>query len=256
MCYSVATNVKLEHEYARILGSSPDEIAHFQSQVADLQDRTPYYWVSAFSHPKIMVVTNDKPDQVQLYEWGLIPFWSKDIRFASKIANQTLNARSETIFSKPSFREAAKKRRCLVLVDGFFEYHEHEGLKYPFFIKSRNDQPLILAGLWEYWKNEEADIQKHTFSIITTRANNLLAKIHNKNPDDPRMPVILPQENRLDWLADFSDNLDKKSLEELLVPYDEDHLDAYPVAQLSGKNGVGNSKMAHERHLYDDLVMD
>ena len=86
-----------------------------------------------------------------MYSWGLIPFWVGDLAAAAKIQNRTLNARDNTLFEKPSFRAASKYRRCLVLVDGFFDHHWHDGKSYPFYIRMKNGDPFALGGIWVKW---------------------------------------------------------------------------------------------------------
>lgn len=115
--------------------------------------------------------------------------------------NNTLNARGETIFEKPSFRTSAKNHRCIIYVAGFYEHHHYNNKTYPFFIYRKDAQPMALAGLWSEWKNPDTGGRLNTFSIVTTKGNKMMARIHN-NPKlkEPRMPVILPSELEDEWL--------------------------------------------------------
>lgn len=154
--------------------------------------------------------------ELTLLRWGLIPAWAKD----AKIGNRMINARAETIAEKPSFRNAFRKRRCLILADGFYEWQKIDGKKQPYFIHRPDDQPFAFAGLWEDWKQGEADIQSCT--IITTTANAVMAPLHD------RMPVILSSENYPLWLDPEFPNRD--ALQELLRPCDPQLLETYPVS--------------------------
>ena len=138
--------------------------------------------------------------------WGLIPSWAKD----AKIGNSLINARAETIAEKPSFRTAFKRRRCLVIADGFYEWSKFEKVKVPYMITLKDRSPFAFAGLWEQWKDATGDWIEST-TIVTTNPNSLMASIHD------RMPLILPRERYDEWL-DFG-NQDTEQLQKLLVPY-------------------------------------
>ena len=160
--------------------------------------------------------------------WGLIPFWAKD----KSIGNRMINARGETVASKPSFRAAFKKRRCLVLADGFYEWKKLEAKnKQPYHIQLKNHETLALAGLWETWHPEGGDTVE-SCTIITTEPNSLMAELHD------RMPVILAEDDFDSWL-DPSNN-DKDLLQELIRPYPADEMEAYPISTLvnSPRNDV------------------
>jgi putative SOS response-associated peptidase YedK len=149
--------------------------------------------------------------------WGLIPFWAKD----AKIGGRMINARSETIAEKPSFRHAFVKKRCLILADGFYEWQKLAGgTKQPFYIHRQDDQPFALAGLWESWKNEGRVIESCT--IITTTANETMQPLHD------RMPVILSANDYDRWLDPLFQ--EKAALQELLKPCAADLLEAYPLS--------------------------
>ncbi len=131
-----------------------------------------------------------KRELVRLY-WGLIPSWAKDPRFG----DHTFNARAETVATKPSFRHAFKFRRCLIPVDGFYEWQKTPRGKQPYFITHRDGQPLALAGLWEHWTDPVSGTAIESASIIVTEANASLCPIHD------RMPVIIDPEDHERWLA-------------------------------------------------------
>lgn len=155
--------------------------------------------------------------------WGLIPFWAKD----KKIGYRTINARSETVASKPAFRHAFKRRRCLVAADGFYEWKRTNGPKQPFFIRMKDEQPFAFAGLWEHWSGDDETIDSCT--IIVTDANDLLQDIHD------RMPVILAPEDYDLWMD--PDVQEAAALQPLLKPFRPDAMEAYPVGLAVNKPG-------------------
>src|SRR5690606_22562711 len=184
----------------------------------------------------------------------LIPHWVRDEAQMKKTWNSTLNARGETIFEKNSFRSAAKKSRCLIYVDGFYEHHHFNKETYPFFIHRKDKEPMILAGLYNEWNNPDTGGKLTSFSIVTTTGNSMMGQIHN-NPklDGPRMPVILPDELADKWLIEYKDELDKRSIEELVREYPATELSAYTVDKLRGKNSKGNSEEASKPFYYAEL---
>ena len=151
--------------------------------------------------------------------WGLIPSWAKDMAIGYKL----INARSETVAEKPSFRSAFKHRRCLIPTNGFYEWQPLVGSKkkQPYFIGLQNDDPFALAGLWERWESLEGDILE-TCTILTTTANELVSPIHD------RMPVILQPQDYDQWLDPNFKQADK--LKGLLKPYPATAMQAYPVS--------------------------
>jgi putative SOS response-associated peptidase YedK len=161
-----------------------------------------------------------------LLHWGLIPAWADD----PAIGNRMINARAETVATKPAFRHAFKAKRCLVVVDAFYEWRKLDGRKQPHLIHLKDDRPFAFAGLWESWNKGGEPIESCT--IITTEANELMAPIHD------RMPVIVPRSAYDLWLDPAVK--DPKRLQPLLVPFPADEMDAYPVSTLvnSPKNDV------------------
>jgi putative SOS response-associated peptidase YedK len=191
----------------------------------------PFYHVSGFSSPFLPVILNEDIHAIELFQWGLVPFWTKDERLANIIRFRTLNARAETVFEKLSFRHSIMKKRCFALVDGFYEWHEENNKKYPYYIRLRNHDAFALAGIWDNWSNEVTGETRNTFSIITTRANSLMERIHNTRR---RMPVILRQEDEQKWL---DSEIDAEKIVFLLSPYDDKEMDAYTVSPLITRRG-------------------
>lgn len=190
------------------------------------------YHVGAFENLKLPVITNENPQQVELFNWGLIPFWVKDDKTANEIKERTVNARSESIFEKSSFRTAAEKRHCLVIADGFFEWRWYQGKNYPYYIKLKNREAFAIAGLWDYWISKSTLEKIYSYTIITTEANPLMAKIHNKKK---RMPAILRKEDEQKWI---SKTINKEESIKILKPFDEKEMDAYTISKLITAKGM------------------
>lgn len=150
--------------------------------------------------------------------WGLIPFWAKD----EKIGYKLINARAETLDEKASFKHPLKKRRCLILADGFYEWKKDVKTKQPYRFVLKNREPFAFAGLWDRWEKGNEVI--YSCTIITTRPNELAEKVHD------RMPVILTRENQNAWLDRTIE--DTEYLKSLLVPYDAEEMEAYEVSTL------------------------
>ena len=255
MCYDVSSGLKKTIKYARQRGDDPAYIAALEIKLERLiKGMNKYHYVSGFAHPKLLVFTDKDPNEPQAFSWGLIPGWVKDTKTAGQLSNQTLNARGETIWEKPSFRGPAKSKRCLIYLDGFFEHHHLKGKTYPFHIAMKDESPMTVAGLWDEWVNKETGEIINSVSIVTTEANPLMTKIHN-NPkaEGPRMPVILPKETQNEWLIPCTTDTDKKHLTDLLKPFDEAKLTAYSVPRLKGKEAIGNVEAATKKFEYSEL---
>lgn len=155
--------------------------------------------------------------EMSFLKWGLIPSWAKDSSMGAKL----INARSETVTEKPSFREAFKRRRCIIPADGFYEWKRTDGRKQPFFFHMSDDRPFGFAGLWDRWQSPEGEVIE-SCTILTTEANEVLIPVHD------RMPVILHPETYELWL---DDDPRKASLrEELLRPFPASDMASYPVS--------------------------
>lgn len=172
----------------------------------------------------LAVGSNGQRRKGNMLKWGLIPYWAKD----EKIGYKMINARAESIDEKPSFKHAFKKRRCLILADGFYEWKKTDSVKQPFRFIMKDQKPFAFAGLWETWKKDGKPV--HSCTIITTTSNEIIKDVHD------RMPVILP-ENLYDlWLDPEYENT--QHLKTLLTPYPAEKMDKYPVSTLvnSAKN--------------------
>jgi putative SOS response-associated peptidase YedK len=166
------------------------------------------------------VVINDGERMLDAYRWGLIPSWAKE----AAIGNKLINARGETVAEKPSFRSALKRRRCLVLVDGWFEWKQSTKPKTPYLFRRKDGRPLAFAGLWEEWTAPDTGEVLRTCTVITTGPNALMAPIHD------RMPVILPPSAQEVWLR--PEPQEAAVLQPLLVPNEDEPLEAWEVARV------------------------
>lgn len=169
----------------------------------------------------VAVITNHANKKLDFFIWGLIPSWAND----PAIGNRLINARAETLAEKPSFRTAFRRRRCLILADGFYEWREIPGskAKQPNFIHLTKHKPFAFAGLWDMWVAPDASVI-YSCTIITTQPNTIIQPIHS------RMPVILPPSAYADWLdpAERQPN----ELNRWLIPYPPEDMVAYPVSRL------------------------
>jgi putative SOS response-associated peptidase YedK len=172
----------------------------------------------------------DKSRELAILKWGLVPSWATD----PAIGNRMINARAESIAEKPSFRTAFKKRRCLVLADGYYEWKQIGKSKQPYLIHRRDDRPFAFAGLWEFWRPDASAEPLETCTIITTSSSSAVQSVHD------RMPVILNEIDYDAWLD--PENEDRAKLEPLLVPYEGDELIAEQVS-----THVNNARNDDER---------
>jgi len=253
MCYDIKASLEAQLTRAQRYGDLK-AVEEIWEQLAPLTD-LPLHHVSGFSHPELLIYTDRSPNFPEVATWGLVPNWVRDKEQLKKTWNNTLNARGETIFEKPSFRASAKNNRCIIYINGFYEHHHFEEKTYPFFIHHKAHKPIALGGLWSEWYDPESGGAMKTFTIVTTEGNSLLAKIHN-NPKlkGPRMPFILPEELEDKWLIPVTGELEIKSLKKLIQSYTEDELTAYTVNRLRGKEYQGNIASISENVTYSELV--
>ena len=197
---------------------SPDELQAAFPNFTIPTDLPPSYNIAP-SQP-IPVVLNDGQEKLDFVRWGLVPFWTKPDK-VGKFA--LINARSETAAEKASFKTPIRRRRCLILADGFFEWSKSSSgkSKPPYYITLKDQSPFAFAGLWDNWNSPEGD-QLKTACILTTTPNVLVKPIHD------RMPVILPQTEYQTWLNPGEVN--PEELQPLLIPYPAEGMQAYPVS--------------------------
>ena len=170
------------------------------------------------THNIVSIINDGTKNRMGYLKWGLVPSWAKDEKMASKM----INARSETVDEKPSFKKPFYQRRCIIPMDSFYEWKRDGKVKTPMRIKMKDDSLFAVAGLWDTWKTPSGEAI-HTCTILTTEPNELMADIHD------RMPVILPKEKRSIWLDPSIHN--NEQLKTLLVPYPADEMLAYEVSE-------------------------
>jgi putative SOS response-associated peptidase YedK len=164
---------------------------------------------------------------LDLLTWGLVPYWAKD----RKIGWKTINARAETVATAPAFRAAYEKRRCIVPADAFYEWTGEKGSKQPHAIAMKDRRLFGFAGLWENWKDPATEQWLRTFTIITTRANETIADLHE------RMPVILKPDAYAQWLAPDAE------VAELLRPYPPNEMEHWMVSPRVNGSALDDSEM-------------
>lgn len=182
----------------------------------------PRYNIAPTQPVATVVAIPDAPEpHFQVLQWGLIPSWAKDPAIGSRM----INARAETVSEKPSFRAAFKRRRCLVLADGFYEWQRQGDRqpKQPYYVFLKGRQPFAFAGLWEHWHDPASGGELQTCTLLTTEPNSLMEPIHN------RMPVILPPEDYAAWLDPSFYHL--QTLQSMLRPYEANAMDRYPISK-------------------------
>lgn len=246
MCYDLSQIAQRAYIAAIRDNASPDVIEHYRKEYEKYKsDIVDYYHTSGFQHPKLLTF-NKKG--LNLSIWGLIPHWVKDEQTAQEIWNKTINARGESIFEKPSFRDAAKTR-CIIPVDGFYEHHHKNGKTYPYYIETATHDPLLLGGIQATWLNKETGEIINSISVVTTKGNSLLSDIHN-NPKlkEPRMPLIIERNEIDNWIGE-----DDQVAMKLIHPNTTTKLVAHTVQKLRGKDAIGNVKEARDDFSYPEL---
>lgn len=215
MCFSVNVNLikeELENRYGATL--------------IDYDKYRPSYYYHAFALPEMPVVCSAGPSKIELYTWGLIPSITRDLNEAGNIRSKTFNARAESIDNKKSFSSSFKTKRCIVPVQGFFEWQHTGREKIPWYICHAENEILSLAGLYDQWIEDNTGEVLNTFTIITTTANEMLAEIHNSTK---RMPVILERASENQWL-DLSTPAEE--LKKFLSPVPSEILHSHTISPL------------------------
>lgn len=253
MCYDIKAQLHAQLRRARRLGNpeAVDEIAQKLLPFTDL----PIFHRSGFHFPRLLIYRQDMPSSPCVAQWGLLPHWIRSVEQKKKLRAQTLNARWETLFEKPSFRVAARSGRCLLGIDGFYEHYHAGGKTYPYFVYRSDGEPLTLAGISECIEDPESGEELTTFSIVTVPANQLMGRIHN-NPKarESRMPLVLPTEELEDlWLEYVERDLVEDFLKPIARPMEDGLLKAHTVGRLRGKEYAGNVPVASEKLTYPGL---
>ena len=199
--------------------TDPDQRLVEQFDLPGIPDLKPRYNIAPTQPVAVVrVPTAGAAREMVLLHWGLIPFWAQD----PEIGARMINARAETAAEKPAFRHAFRRRRCLVIADGFYEWQKLDGTKQPHFIRLRDPKPFAFAGLWERWEGPDASVIE-SVTLLTTEPNALLGEIHN------RMPVILHPKDYGLWLDPGIQQPEK--VQPLLTAYPAEEMEAFPVSR-------------------------
>lgn len=252
MCYDIKATYEAQLKRAKRRGdlAAIEEIAEKLIPLTNL----PLYHASGFSHPKLLIYTNHKPNFPVVATWGLVPQWVINTEQLKSLWNNTLNARVETLFYKAAFKDSIKHKRCIIYIDGFYEHHHYEKNTYPFYIYRKDKMPLALAGLYSEWTNPNTGEYLLSFSIITTKGNMMMHKIHNSPKlKESRMPAILKEENEDAWLLPDDHELKPKDLQNLITTFPDNNLKAHTVQKLRGKSYPGNIESISELKIYPEL---
>jgi len=219
MCYHTSVKLKAE-ELIKAVNSPFPKQEYYQE----------FNHANGFAHPDMAVFADVDGPSLNLFSWGLIPFWAGEWSYAQKLRNQTLNARSEEVFDKPSFKSSIVKRRCVIPVTGFFEWKHVGKEKVPYYIHPKDHNVFYLAGIYAHWTDPSNDNSITSFSILTGQSNELMTSIHNSAY---RMPIMLDRNVINDWI---SPDLSPTSIKELMQPCDDTNMAAYTVSKdLSNK---------------------
>lgn len=203
--------------------SDPRKLAK-DFRVAEAPEAEPSYNIAP-THNILAVREGGEGREMTFLKWGLVPSWAKDASIGARL----INARSETVEQKPSFRDAFKRRRCVIPADGFYEWKREGDRKQPFFFRLRDDRPFGFAGLWDRWEGEGGQVI-NSCTILTTEANGVLRPVHD------RMPVILHPDDYELWLGAEARELGL--VKEMLRPYPAEEMVGYPVG--TGVNSPSN----------------
>lgn len=239
MCYHNSLKYKLA-KLEKLLGVKAEEGTAWE----------PIYHASGFAFPQWPVLTSTASETLQLAQWGLIPHWVKTEQQAIDIRSKTLNARSETVFEKPAFRESIRHSRCLIPSSGFFEWRTESRSKYPYFIRVQDTEIFCMAGIASQWVNRATGELMGSFSILTTEANPLMAKIHNTKK---RMPVILEADHYRTWL---DTTLPSTSVHKLCQPFPTNGLHAHTISKrITSRSADTNVPEINAPFSYPELAL-
>jgi putative SOS response-associated peptidase YedK len=202
-----------------------------QGDLFEIDEYPHFYHADGFTRPFLPFTASEAPRKVSPAQWKLLPYIVKTDADARKYAN-TLNARSEEVFSKFSYKNYIGKTRGLLWVNGFYEpNHPAPKVTVPYYVRAENNEPFTLGCVYSNWVNHETGEAIRTFSIITTPPNELLRQIHNEGE---RMPLIITPENRDRWLSPLT----KEEIEQMMQPLPDGYLHGFPVSNLVYKKGI------------------
>ena len=242
--------------YHKSLVNSIDYLAdYYSASYSDVMAEiyTPRYHENGFDFKASPIITLEKKNELLPYNWGLIPWWTKSVNDGLRIRLQTLNCISEEMFDKPSFRDSANEnKRCLIPCSGFYEWRwmdEKGKSKVPYHLALQNQPLFSIAGLYSRWKDRDTDQEMFTYTVLTTKANTLMEKIHNSKK---RMPVIIPRAYEQDWL---NPNLTKEDVMALCMPIDSGVMNGYTISKLiTNKKEETDVPKVMEPQVYPEVI--
>ena len=231
--------------------ASPEELKkRYGGRKLDASRLKTYHSISGFAHPELAVITTKAPDEFSFMKWGLIPFWTQDEMKGGLFAKNNLNAKSETVFHLPSFKSVIKSKRCIIPVTGFFEWRDCNKQKYPYYITLKEESIFSLGGIFDTWPNKSTGEIINSFSIITTPANPLMAKIHNLKE---RMPLILPRVKEELWITP---DAPESTIKELMHPFDDNLMKAHTISKrITNRKEDPNNPATTEPFDYPELAL-
>ncbi|MBO0329756.1 SOS response-associated peptidase [[Muricauda] lutisoli] len=224
--------------------SERDVTKRFQAKLSVQLEFTPYYHLNGFTHGNLYIVPMEEPDSIYPSMWGYIPPFGMDDPNGFMKRYNTLNARSESVFSSNTYKHSIHDKRCLVIADGFHEPHHHKNISYPYFCHYKDDSLFAFAGLYS-----ELDNELFSCTILTVEANERFEFIHNKKK---RMPLILDEHWEEDWL---SPDLHELGIKELIkAGFTTSEIEAYPISRNLYKRGIDtNNEIAITKVDYPEL---
>lgn len=203
-------------------------------------------FVNGYTYPKLHIIKSEDSSVIDVANWGLVPSFIDNEVKAKDYASYTLNAKAETVFDLPSYKNSIRPRRCLIPVTGFFEWMDVKKIKFPFYIHLKEEEIFSLGGIYDEWVNKETGEIHTTFSIVTTPANPLMEKIHNLKK---RMPLILTPENENEWIKPTISDVEIKNL---MVPLDEKRMVAHTIRKINPRNVIQEKELIEE-YKYSEL---
>lgn len=220
MCYTVSVEKKAKEAIREYLKSNEGVQMNFDFG-EDL------YFVSGFKHPKLPII---KQASIELSEWGLIPSFAFSTQFANEMQAKTLNAHSGRIHETRSYKKPILSQRCVLVVDGFFDNQDVNGKKFPYYIYPTNGKVFYMGCIYNSWTDKDTGEIRDTFSIVTTDANKLMAKIHNLKK---RMPLILDYKDVADWI---DPDTPIGRINSLMIPFADEEMDAHSISKNVNKS--------------------
>ncbi len=251
MCYNIQLLAARIKKSGKRKNKTDEEIAQAMEMIKKQWEGKPLFSLYGFDFPALPIITYTTRVETLEAHWGLIPHWCQEIAQQDMLRNQTLNARIESLEEKPSFRRALERHRCLIPVTGYYEFKHFGKRAIPHFLYPRDGETMWMAGLYDEAPRGLTNIR--TCSIVTTKANQMAASIHNQaKSDGPRMPLILDFETAEIWLQGSPAEA-MAAGKGIHTP--EDYLSAHMVKPLRGQQSPGNVEEASAPFVYKDLLI-